>query len=196
MKSAFIFLAGAKPVFALAISLLIAVGASAAPAANEASDVTICEYSSKGTAVIGEIHAGRIFTDYQRFGFFRIGILPVLAVDDVQVKIQSAEYLTNGLDDLESWQPSSGLRHMEIRNLQILVSGEQQPRLRAAIARPGRNGTVNLATVTFSESTGAPLSLPQATLQISGPSAGLLAWNSAGHAEKYFVFPPQAVRTP
>jgi hypothetical protein len=85
---------------------------------------------------------------------------------------------------------------MEIRRLQILVQQEAQPRLCAAIARPGRAGTVNLSTVSFQEGAGAPISLPSATLQISGPSAGLLTWNADGHVEKHFVFQPLAAKTP
>jgi hypothetical protein len=183
--------------FTAAVCALSVSDADAGLAGSAATEVTVSEYSSKNLSLIAQVHAACVFVDYEHWGFFRIGLLPMLVAENVQVKIQSAECLTNALADLRSWhQPASGYRQLELRNLEITMNGENQPRLRAAVARVGPDGTVKLSTVAVRTAAGQEVSLLKATLQIFGPSAGRLCWNSGGHQEERFILHATTDKTP
>ncbi len=71
-----------------------------------ANDFTTVEYD--GLSPVAQVHVNRMFIDYERRGFFRIGLLPIPVAENVQIQIQSADCLTNALFELHSWhQPSS-----------------------------------------------------------------------------------------
>jgi hypothetical protein len=177
--------------------LLTPVVSVAGLAGTTANEVTLSEYDSKDLSLVFQVHAARIFTDYERRGFFRIGLLPIPVAEDVQVQIQSADCLTNALFALRSWnQPSVGVRRLELRNLEIKLFGEKQSRLRAVTARVGQNGTVELSTVSVIGIAGQQASIPKATLQIAGSSAGCLHWNFDGRSQELFVFKPTSDKTP
>jgi hypothetical protein len=162
-----------------------------------ANDVTISDYSRKDLSLVAEVHAARIFTDYERRGFFRIGLLPIPVAENVQIQIQSADCLTNDLLALHSWdRPGIGVRRLELRNLEITFFGEKQPRLRAASAHVGRDGTIELSSVSLPDSIEHQTPIPHAILQVAGSSAGWLRWNLDGHQEEFFVFKPRSDKTP
>lgn len=159
--------------------------------------LTVSEYGSKDLSLITRVHAARVFVDYEHWGFFRIGLLPMLVAEDVQIKIQSAEDLANALADLKSWHhPASGYRQLELRNVEITFSAENQPRLRAAVARVGPDGVVKLSAVILRDAVGRQLSIPKATLQISGPSAGRFCWNDGGHQKTLLILQTPPEKTP
>lgn len=177
--------------------LLTPVVSVAGLAGTTANEVTLSEYDSKDLSLVFQVHAARIFTDYERRGFFRIGLLPIPVAEDVQVQIQSADCLTNALFALRSWnQPSVGVRRLELRNLEIKLFGEKQSRLRAVTARVGQNGTVELSTVSVFGIAGQQASIPKAILQIAGSSAGCLHWNFDGRSQELFVFKPTSDKIP
>jgi len=184
--------------FLLVLAFCLALApAVLAQNSDSATGVTISEYDSTDMTPTGQIHAGRFFIDYERWGFFRIGVMPLLVVDNVQVEIRSAEYLTNALADLKSWhQPARSLRQMELRDLEISITGEKHPRLRAASARIGPEGAVRLSTVTVLDGAGQTVTLPNARLQLSGASAGQLEWKNGANLEKQPVFQPSSNQTP
>jgi hypothetical protein len=160
-----------------------------------ADDVTITEYN--GISPVAQVHAARMFIDYERHGFFRIGLLPIPVVENVQIEIQSADCLTNAMFALHSWdQPSLGVKRLELRNLEINMFGEKEPRLSAAVARAGQDGILELSTVSVFNTTGQLTSIPQAALQAAGSSAGWLSWNFDGHPQKLFLFKPTSAKTP
>jgi len=150
-------------------------------------EATFCEY--KGLSPVVEIHAANIFTSYERWGFFRIGILPILVADHLQIQIQSAPYLANALADIKTWhQVRPASRQLEAKSLEITLRGEKEPRLRASLARVGPDATIKLSDVTFRDIEGKQVSVSKATLLIAGPSAGRLCWNSDGRQEECFLF--------
>jgi hypothetical protein len=85
---------------------------------------------------------------------------------------------------------------LELRNLEIKLFGEKQSRLRAVTARVGQNDTVELSTVSVFGVVGQQGSIPKATLQIAGSSAGWLRWNFDGHPQELFVFKQTSDKTP
>jgi len=161
----------------------------------QADDVTIDEYDSKNvTNIDAEIHAGRLFIDYERHGFFRIGLLPIPVAENIQIKIRSAGCLTNALLSIHVGnKPTPGVRRIEFRNLEITSLDEQQPRLSARLARFGRDGNLELFDVSITSGT-SETRISKANLQISNPSAGLVNWNSEGRLQSLFLFKPMAVK--
>jgi hypothetical protein len=151
------------------------------------NDASLSEYD--GVHLIARVHTTRAFVDHEKWGFFRLGLLPVPVIEGVQVQILSAGCLTNVLSDLNSWNPSSGgLRRLELRNIEISLLGEKEPRLHATIARVSRSGSLELSNVSVARDGGGPVSIPKAALQISGPASGCLRWNDSGKEVELFVF--------
>jgi hypothetical protein len=160
-----------------------------------ASDVTLFDYS--GLTLVAQVHAARIFTDYERKGFFRIGVLPIPVAENVQIQVQAAEGLTNALLALHSWdQIGIGVRRLEFRGFEIVFFGEKLPRIRAASARVGQDGALELSTVSFPDSAEKQTPIPHATLQVAGSSAGWLRWNLDGNEQQVFVFKPTSGKSP
>lgn len=197
IKAGIRFIRLLEPVCLIAICVSLEFGADAGPTGISAAALTVSEYSSKDLSLIMQVRAARVFVDYEHWGFFRIGLLPMLMAEDVQVKIQSPEYLANALADLESWhQPAIGCRHLELRSLEIIVGGEKQPRLRAAVARIGSDGALELSGAVVRDVAGRQLSLPRATLQIPGPTAGRLCWNSGGYQKELSILQTKTDKMP
>jgi hypothetical protein len=147
---------------------------------------TLTEYD--GTRVIARVHATHTFIDHEKWGFLRLGFLPVMVAQGVQVQVQSANFLTNALADLNFSQP--GLRRVEFRNVVISLLGETEPRLRAVTARVDPTGALELSGATVIGRAGGPVSISKATLQVSGAAAGHLYWHDGKATAEFFVLQP------
>jgi hypothetical protein len=155
-------------------------------------EVQIVEYSSKDSSPVAKICADQMFIDYERHGFFRIGLLPILVAENTKIQIYSAACLTNALFALrQGLQSSPAARHLELRNLEVSIIGENKPRLLASRARIGNDNTLDLFNVSLTSPEGQVVSIPKATLQIAGGSAGKLSWNEAGRKEELFPLNPK-----
>jgi hypothetical protein len=150
-------------------------------------NLTLSEYSPNSLSPAIQIHAGRLFTDYEHRGFFRIGILPVPVAEDVQIQIQASACLTNALAMLQNWKhPAVGVRRMEIRDLQIFLLGENRPRLCAARAQIGKNGVLELSGASVTGLSGQRIPIAHGLLQVTGPDAGRLSWNTNNRIQQLF----------
>jgi hypothetical protein len=178
--------------FGVEVMLCLPEVNAAGLAGGTVQDVGIAEYSSKDLSLVARVHASQIVTDYERHGFFRIGLLPIAVADNVQLQISSAGCLTNALSALREWrQPSVGARRLELRNLEITMVGEARPRLRASRARIGNDSSLELFNVSSSGAEGQPVAFGKGALQIAGSSAGRLSWDVAGRTEELFPLNPK-----
>ncbi|HTR41051.1 MAG TPA: hypothetical protein VMH87_05500 [Pseudomonadales bacterium] len=149
-------------------------------------DATLEKYD--GLQLVTRVHITRTFVDHEKWGFFKIALEPVQVVEGVNIQVSCAGSLTNALDVINSSRLStSNLRRTELRNLQVSLLGEKEPRLCAASASVIRPGALQLSHVSVTNAGGA-ISIPKATLQVSGPDCGCLRWNNAGGQEQLFVF--------
>ena len=149
-------------------------------------DATVEKF--EGLQLVSRIHITRAYVDHEKWGFFKIGLIPVQVVEGVNVQIHSAGALTNALDVINSAHLSSAAqRHLELRKLEISLLGEKEPRLRADSASIVRPGILQLSHVSVSND-GEALLIPRATLQVSGPDCGCLCWNEGGSQNQMFVF--------
>ncbi len=145
----------------------------------------------QGLQLVTRLHITRTFVDHEKWGFFKIALAPVQVMEGMNIQILSAGSLTNALDVINSAHLSSAsLRRLELRNLQISLLGEKEPRLRADSASIVRTGVLQLSHVSALNG-GEAISIPKATLQVSGPDCGSLRWNNNfGKQEQLFVFQP------
>jgi hypothetical protein len=152
-------------------------------------DLTFSEYNPTNLSLVVQIHAGRLFTDYERRGFFRIGLLPVPVAEKVQIQIQATECLTTALWMLQDWKhPATGFRRLEFRDLQISLLGEGRPRLCAAGARIGRNGALELSDVLVTGLSGQKISIARGILQVTGNETGRFSWKADDRPQQLFPF--------
>ena len=170
----------------MAICLIVLWMQSPAPihagelAGTTAEHLRLTEYDDAQPII--KIQAARIFEDHERFGFFRLGLAPLAVLQSVQIQTASANRLTNALASLNAWRCAArDLRRLEIRDLEISLFGEKEPRLRAATARPNAAGALELSKVSLAG--GPTLPIPKATLPMTGPTAGRLRWRE-GAIEK------------
>ena len=162
-----------------------------------AQDLQISQYSPGGSSVVSKVSVSRLFTGYGRWGFFRIGLLPMLVAEDVRVEINSVDALTNALSGLRSWaRPDVAARRLKLLDLQIVLSGRSPPHLQAATAQLGDDGTLQLTSVSLDDAAGHQFCLPAATLQLTGPAKGWLRWNANGAQGKLFFIKTQSESSP
>jgi hypothetical protein len=156
------------------------------PFPSSLDDATLEKY--QGLQLVSRVHITRSYVDHEKWGFFKIGLAPVQVMDGVNVQIHSADSLTNALDVIKVSHASLAVqRHLELRNLQISLLAEKDPRLRAASASILRPDLLQLSQVSVSNG-GEAFSIPRATLQVSGPDCGCLRWNEVNGQNQLFVF--------
>jgi hypothetical protein len=161
-----------------------------------ANDLTLCEYNKDASKIV-QVHADRMFVDYERLGFFRIGVLPKLVFENIQIEIQSGETLTNVLGDLQTWKTSTAIsQRLELKNVEIKIIGETHPRLSAATAHTLKDNVLELVCVSLRYPDAQPIFIPKAILHLTGSSSGKLCWNSAGKPVEVFVFNSHSPKIP
>jgi hypothetical protein len=172
-----------------------AVSANTLP--NSAKDFTVSVYVPKGVSPQVEIHASGIFKDYERHGFFRIGLMPEMVVENVRIEVRSAEALTNVMAALHSWnRPGAGARRLKLQHLEILLMGQISPCLRAAAGKIGNDGAIQLTSVSLADAAGRQKNLPAAALQLTGPTRGLVYWNENGHTKSLVLINNSSSKSP
>ena len=126
-------------------------------------------------AIIREV---RVYKDYERKAFFRIGVLPVVAMDDVSVEIPNPGLVVDGLTQLQTWLCSHGNHRVELRRLKFQVGSSHTNRIESGRALVGRNGQWELEDgVSFFSGTNQ-MHAARATLGLAGENAGRLIMNT------------------
>lgn len=128
-----------------------------------------------------KFHIGRVFTDYQRKGFLRIGVLPILVAEDVTVEIHRPEALADLLSSFQRWPGNGrGRKVVEWRNVRFIPTGCAAGRLETACMRLGRQGQMCLTGVRYFKEDASVVELPAAILEVAGKAPGTLRWESEG----------------
>ncbi len=149
--------------------------------------VRLTEYDDVQPIV--KIQAARIFVDHEKYGFFRLGLVPLAVVQSVRIQLESAGRLTNALASLNSWNLATrSLRRLEVRDLEISLFGEPEPRLRAATARVNAAGDLELSNMSLPGRLAGSIS--KATLQMTGSAAGRLRWHDGEKEAELFILKP------
>ena len=134
------------------------------------------DFSSPAVAVL---RADRIYPTHQRWGYFRIGLLPMLECDGVTLEVCDAEKTAQALAVMrENLKSQANGTIVEMRQVAIRFTPETTPRLKAASLRLQDHGQWQLSDVTFQSGTNA-VHAARALLQVTGAQAGRLSWQSA-----------------
>ena len=185
----------------LPLGLLLGVGSPvrAADWSGVAADnLALTEYSPQDANPILETHIRRLSVDYEERGFFRIGILPLLAVDDVQIHVLTPAGCQQLGAATQLWEMRTSVRHrVELRGVDIYLPGFGNPHLHAALARPGATDAWELTSVSLAVAAHPPLTFAKATLQVAGADAGRLEVGTGGRRQTFLLFTlNQPNRTP
>ena len=107
--------------------------------AESVRGVTIPFYQAGEPRPYAALRVQRISKDYERRGFFRIGLLPVLVADKVTLRFLDAERSADTFARV-GWLTESAVDTVEWRRVELTFEKETNPRLQAARMRPARDG--------------------------------------------------------
>ena len=127
----------------------------------------------------------RTFTDYQRKGFLRIGLMPMLVIDGVTIEVRDPSKAAHALAAVNEWlDPGKAGKLIELRRVVVILSKTHSHRLAADSVRLAANGQWNLFSVEYQRGT-VSHSGGVASLQIVGKHAGRIGWNDTQSSELF-----------
>ena len=131
-------------------------------------------YSGAEAEPAAVVRLDRVYTDYERKGFFRIGILPIGVMEGVTFELLQPQSVTNGLAQLDHWLGATAARRLELRRVSFLVSAPVTNRLETGRVRPAAGGKLALLDgVNFMSGTNQ-MRAARGVLQITGAQVGQL----------------------
>lgn len=134
------------------------------------------------------VRVRKIYPDHQRMGFFRIGVLPQVVCEDVVLELHNTAQLGETLARVrKSLKPHTGNAVLEMRRVAFVFSPDPQPRLQAGSVRIPESGPWQLVDLTFPADQG-PERVGRGRLQVAGPQAGWLSWQSGGQGRSTNLF--------
>ena len=142
----------------------------------DASNVCVAVYLKSERLPAAIVRARAIHEDYQRRGFFRIGVLPMLALEGLTLEVREAEHLSGVLTNATAFLARKGeaRKAVEGRDFTLSFSSKPDGRVTARSVRLEGREAWSLAQGTVDMPPGKPVNFRQATLTISGPHAGAL----------------------
>jgi hypothetical protein len=135
-----------------------------------------------------------VHTDYQRKGFFRIGLLPVGVMEGVALELNHPEYWTNSLAHLHQWLGPNSAKTLELRRLTLLVPADVTNRLESARARVGAGGKLDLFDGVSLVSGTNHLRAARGTLQVTGARAGELVLETIPPCTNSLLAHPETIK--
>jgi hypothetical protein len=188
-----LFTAGVKRFGAVVLGCFCVSDASAQPqpavsvSPLEGRSMVMPLYAGTNTEPAAIVRTDRIFTDYQRKGFFRIGLLPLAVLEGVQIEVRQPEHVFESLAGQDGWVNADASKRIELRRVKLLASQPSDLCLEAGSACPGAGGCLELREgVQFRQAT-RRVQAPRATLQITGPNAGRLVLHTSP-PQTFFLF--------
>ena len=169
----------------LLIFALIAASAWGGPSTNTVKQLAVKKvvmpvYLDLGAPAVAVLRAEKIYPTHKRWGYFRIGLLPLLECDGVTIEVSDAEKTAQALAGVrDNLKVQAGGTIVELREVAIRFPPEITPRLKAGTIGFDAQGQWSLTDVALQSGTNV-LHLPRAQLQVSGPQAGQVTWESAG----------------
>ena len=91
-------------------------------AARGAQHLTIPRYSEPDKALYAVISVDKVYTEYEKHGFFRIGILPVAVLEGVTYEVKDPVPAAKNLARLRSWLGGETGNHLELRQVKLVAS--------------------------------------------------------------------------
>src|ERR1019366_4949309 len=129
-------------------------------------------YGGADVRPVLRVRLDKVYTDYERKGFFRIGLLPIGVLEGVTFQVEHPDSVTNSLGQMYRWLGGKSARRLELRRVTFLVLGAVTNRLEAGRGRVVAEGKLDLLDgVSFVSGT-TQMRAGRARLQITGQQAG------------------------
>lgn len=148
---------------------------------SQVKNARVAVYLDSGPEPAAWIRAGRIFSDYQSRGFFRIGALPLLVIDKLAIELRDPERISKVLASVgEKFGVNGEARKaVEGRDFRLSFTSSKEAQLRARRVRLESGAPWRLQDGVIQQPNSTPIPFHQATLAITGPNAGELAYETA-----------------
>jgi hypothetical protein len=140
------------------------------------------------SAVIG---IERSYADYQRRGFFRVGLLPVVVLEGVTITIQDYGSVSNSLANLGRWASDRQSHRIELRRVSIQWAKDPSRRLEIGRVQCRQPGEWWLAGGVRWAANGRIQVSPQATLKVAGDQIGDLVFSEQSEMVRNLFEPPR-----
>jgi hypothetical protein len=139
---------------------------------------------------VAVLRVEKVFTDYQRKGFFRIGLLPLCVAEGVRLEVQHPEKAAAALANVRGHLGlAKGNVPAELRRLVLSVAGEPTVQLKAGRVRFGEAGDWLLdGGVSCAQGTTVAEGA-KATLQVTGEIPGRLVLETAAGQRTVRILP-------
>jgi hypothetical protein len=142
------------------------------PASFELKSAALPIYRDAETTPVAILWADRIYTDYERKGFYRIGVLPVSVMEGVALEICRPDEVVGSLPAISHRFEEQFANRFEIRGLKLRIAPSPAACLEAGRARAGREGCLELLDgVRIIRGTNL-FQAKAARVQLTGPDAG------------------------
>jgi hypothetical protein len=155
-------------------------------AARGAQNLAIPRYSEPEKVLYAVIRVDKVYTEYEKKGFFRIGALPVVVLEGVTYEVKDPAPAATNLVRLRTWLGGDTGRHLELRGVKIVVSPDSRLEggrlLFLDNDRWQLTGGVRLITGP------KELRAESATFRVAGERAGELILQTAPPATNTFLF--------
>ena len=151
--------------------------------------VVIATYPQDGLQPSSILRVRTVSTEYQRKGFFRIGLLPMAVLEGVIIEVHDPQSLSNSLVQCNQCFGPRNAGVLELRDVQLVADGAITNRLVCGRARPAGGGKWELLDGVTFDSDAKRTEAPRAILHVTGPSAGQLFLETTPPSTYYFFAP-------
>jgi hypothetical protein len=132
--------------------------------------------------------AKRAYRDYERKGFFKIGVLPLAVFDGVTIEVNHTDAVINSLAEVHDWLGRDGAQRVELRQVELLIASKPPCRVDSGRVRILDNGRCRLlGGVTVTSGTNQ-VSAGTAVLQLTGVNAGEIAFETSPPVTNHLFF--------
>lgn len=146
-------------------------------------------YMGTNTPPAAVIRVKEVSHDFQRRGFFRIGVLPLLILKGVTVEVLDRTRLAALLARVKKLSAAKqGADAIQIRDFSLVCSVPHQVVLRARSVRAEAGGRWRLEQGTVTVASSHPLSFHDGILSVSGPEAGTFTCGTAKGSLRISLF--------
>jgi len=175
-------------------ALAFVEGVSAGPQVTSVvlKRVTVPIFVSGETQAVAALRMKRVFKDYERKGFFRIGALPLLVGEEVRVEILKPAGGVGLFSQSQEWVGShSQSVPIEWRRMVLTVPGEAKPRLEAGRVRLRSAGCWELLEGVTLRNENGETKLRQASLHVTPDGIGEVEIPTSASRFRVFEFSTQ-----
>lgn len=127
-------------------------------------------YNTGSFKLSAVVRVDRVFMDYQRKGFFRIGMFPIVVLEDVSFEARDSTDPFASLASVRHWLGTKAGQRIEMRRVKFVFSPTS--RVEAGLARCVAEDHWELLNGVRFVSGASEIRAPRGTLEMGGPRGG------------------------